>query len=93
MAIQICPKCKQESFMWTSHGEPYIITTWHCSNCGYDATENELLVPAQDCPTCGDKTLCRLKDDEKEYWWCESCDRIQIEKNNSEIENPNSEIS
>ncbi len=74
MAFAICPKCKQESFLWTAEGDPYEITTWHCSSCGYDATEDERL--ERECPDCDKKTQDRLKDDEKEYWWCSSCNRI-----------------
>ena len=71
MAIQICPKCNQEGFMWTAEGEPYVITTWHCHKCNYDATEDERL--ERRCPDCRNKSQSRLKDDEKEYWWCCVC--------------------
>jgi hypothetical protein len=71
MAFQICPKCKQEGFLWTSWGEPYVITTWHCSICGYDATEDERL--ERTCNVCNTKNQSRLVDVESEFWWCFHC--------------------
>jgi len=74
MALQICPNCKHESFLWTYDDESTPHTTWHCGHCHYDAREDE----AQEriCIDCGTKTETQLRDDEKQYWWCSQCNRI-----------------
>ena len=74
MSLQICPKCKQKAFTWTMEDESDVITLWGCFECGYSAKEDETL--ERECPDCGQKTQSLLKDDEKEYWWCSSCNRI-----------------
>jgi len=73
MAYQICPQCKHESFLWViEHDDPYIETKWHCSICKYTAYEDERLERV--CLICDNKTESAFKDDEKEYWWCFTCD-------------------
>ena len=74
MSYQICPKCEHESFLWTAHGEPYVITTWYCSNCNYIVYEDERLETV--CSVCGNKTKSLLKDYEQEYWYCFTCNAI-----------------
>jgi len=70
MAAQKCPKCEENSFLWFFN-EKSNITSWSCYNCDYEAKEisTEELV----CQNCNEKTKKKLKDKEKEYWWCSSC--------------------
>ena len=74
MSLHICPKCKHKGFLWIDHGEPYIITTWNCIECGYHAIEDQYL--ERQCSNCGEKTQAQLKDDENKYWWCANCNII-----------------
>ncbi len=74
MALQICPKCKTESFIWTSDEDDAPLTFWHCGNCKYSAHEDESLLCV--CGKCNTKTKCKLKDTEREYWWCAKCNDI-----------------
>ncbi len=68
MALQICPKCKEKAFTWFIN-EKTNITNWSCFNCDYEAKENDECV----CENCEKKTKTKLKDKEKEYWWCSNC--------------------
>jgi len=78
MSTQICPKCKSDSFTWFIDDEISELIIWGCYSCGYRAYENEAL--ERICLHCKIKTELYLKDDEKEYWWCPSCNRIQLLK-------------
>lgn len=68
MALQICPKCKENSFTWFINGKSHV-TVWSCFNCDYEAKENEKYI----CENCGNKTKTKLKDKETEYFWCSGC--------------------
>jgi hypothetical protein len=70
MALQICPKCKEKAFTWFMN-EKTNITNWSCFNCDYEAKENK--VDECVCENCEKKTKTKLKDKEKEYWWCSNC--------------------
>lgn len=71
MAFQICPKCHNESFLWTSDGDPYEITTLYCHKCNYTALEDER--NERVCAVCKIKSESLLKDKDLEYWWCFNC--------------------
>ncbi|MDP2160195.1 MAG: hypothetical protein Q8K02_06915 [Flavobacterium sp.] len=77
MATQICPNCKEDSFIWTTdedvNGIKY--TTWSCL-CGYLAYEDESL--EKHCTYCKTFTEMRLEDNEKKYWWCSNCNKIEV---------------
>jgi ribosomal protein S27AE len=73
MAIQICPKCKEESFVWSANDHDPALTDWHCGNCGYTALE----IFENVCETCDQKTKSYMKDDTSEYWWCSSCNEVR----------------
>jgi hypothetical protein len=73
MALQICPKCKENSFTWFINGK-FPLMSWSCFNCDYEAKENE-----NDkciCVNCEENTKTKLKDKEREYWWCSNCNTI-----------------
>jgi len=70
MALQMCPKCKDNSFTWFMNGKSPL-TSWSCFNCDYEAKENEN--DRSTCDSCGESTKTRLKDKEGEYWWCSNC--------------------
>lgn len=55
------------------------LTSWWCYKCEYQAFENES--DEQNCSKCKKRTKSKLKDDKKEYWWCSSCNTIEIIKN------------
>lgn len=78
MATQICPNCKIDSFTWKMDGEISSMTIWDCGNCQYRAFENES--DERNCSTCQKKTELKLKDSEKEYWWCTNCNTTEIIK-------------
>ena len=71
MAFQICPGCRSQSFLWTSVGEPYEITTWYCHKCGYLALEDEQ--NERICAVCKNKTESFLKVEDREFGWCFTC--------------------
>ncbi|WP_312076687.1 hypothetical protein [Chryseobacterium sp.] len=73
MALQICPKCKENSFTWFINGKTQL-TTWTCFDCDYEAKEIE--DEKSTCEKCGEITKTKLKDKEKEYWWCSNCNTI-----------------
>ena len=68
MATQICPNCKKDSFTWSIDEEESPLTYWGCYECNYGAYEDES--KERICSNCEKKTESRLKDEEKEYWWC-----------------------
>lgn len=74
MALQHCPNCNTESFSW-SIDEDNSLTRWACV-CGYEAYEDESF--ERECSRCQNQTESKLKDDEKEYWWCSSCHRTEV---------------
>ncbi len=78
MATHICPKCNKDSFFWTVDEEISEFTIWGCHQCKYEAFENES--DERNCKKCGKKTESKLKDSEKEYWWCSVCNNIKIIK-------------
>ncbi len=73
MALQICPKCKENSFTWFINGKSHL-TSWSCFNCDYEAKENE--IDECICENCEKRTKTKLKDKETEYWWCYNCNKI-----------------
>ena len=75
MATLICPNCNENSFSWIIDEEISELTIWGCNNCSYEAFENES--NERNCLKCGKKTESRLKDSEKEYWWCSFCSKIK----------------
>jgi len=75
MATQICPNCKNDSFTWRIDEEESPLTIWRC-NCGYLAYEDESQV--RKCKDCGSKTESNMRDSQKEYWWCSTCNKIEI---------------
>jgi len=79
MATQICPNCKKDSFTWSIDEEISELTIWGCYECEYQAFENES--KERNCTKCSKKTESRLKDNEKEFWWCSTCNTIEIIKN------------
>jgi DNA-directed RNA polymerase subunit RPC12/RpoP len=78
MATQICPKCKKDSFTWSMDDEISDLTIWGCYKCFYQAHENE--ADERYCSKCGKKSESKLKDSEKEYWWCSNCNTTVIIK-------------
>ena len=72
MATKICPNCKEDSFTWRIDDERMELTIWACYKCKYQAYENEM--DERNCQICGEKTETKLNDNEKEFWWCSSCD-------------------
>ena len=71
MAMQICPKCKKDSFTWNIEDEVTTLTKWSCLNCKYIAFENE--TDERKCLKCNQKTETKLKDKIEEFWWCNNC--------------------
>jgi len=71
MATQLCPKCKEDAFTWSMDDEITDLTIWGCYSCKYQAFENEK--DGRICQNCGMKTETKLKDNEKKYWWCSTC--------------------
>lgn len=78
MATQICPKCKEDSFTWSIDEEISDLTIWGCYKCSYQAFEDEL--DERNCSKCGNKTATRLRDEAKVFWWCSTCNKIEIIK-------------
>ncbi len=74
MATQLCPKCQNNSFTWFVDDEKSNLTVWGCYQCNYEAYEDESL--ERICSNCNKKTESRLKDKDKEYWWCSSCNSV-----------------
>lgn len=70
MGLQICPKCSEQSFTWFIGGK-FPVTTWSCFDCDYEAKEVES--DKSSCENCGETGKIKLKDKEKEYWWCSNC--------------------
>tara|TARA_R110002073_G_scaffold72537_1_gene177043 strand:- start:705 stop:950 length:246 start_codon:yes stop_codon:yes gene_type:complete len=79
MALHICPNCKKESFSWLIDEEVSELTIWGCNECRYQAFEDES--EQRICNKCGKRSELRLKDDEKEYWWCTTCKATELIKN------------
>ncbi len=75
MANQICPNCLENSFTWSVDDEISDLTIWGCYACSYRALEDES--NERNCSRCENRTESRLKDDEKEYWWCSTCNKIE----------------
>lgn len=73
MALQNCPKCKENSFTWFINGKTQL-TTWTCFDCDYEAKEIE--DEKSTCEKCEENTKTKLKDKEKEYGWCSNCDAV-----------------
>lgn len=71
MSLQTCPNCNKQSFTWSIDEEESPLTYWGCYKCEYGAYEDES--QERICSNCGKKTESRMKDEEKEYWWCSSC--------------------
>lgn len=78
MAPQYCPKCKAYNFHYVYDQEESEFTVWTCQKCAYQAFENEL--DERECSKCNNKTESRLRDDENEYWWCSTCNTVEIVK-------------
>lgn len=76
MATQICPECKENAFFWSAGDDEYSLTQWGCWKCGYGACEDESRERV--CLECGKKTECHMRDEEKEYWWCSSCNKTEV---------------
>jgi hypothetical protein len=74
MATQICPKCKEDSFTWSIDEEDESLTKWGCHICHYFAYEDEKLERV--CSNCFKKNESRLTDEEGEFWWWCSCNKI-----------------
>jgi len=75
MATQICPKCKVDDFTWTMDEEESPLTIWDCGNCNYRAFENES--DERICSNCSKGTESKLRDSEKDYWWCFTCNTFK----------------
>ncbi len=71
MATQICPKCQEDGFSWSIDDEDSLLTRWGCHKCYYQAFENES--DQRISSECKKETESKLKDDNKNYWWCSSC--------------------
>ena len=78
MATQICPSCKKDSFTWSIDEVETRLTLWGCYQCGYEAFENES--DERTCTKCGKGSQLKLKDTEKDYWWCPLCDTTELIK-------------
>ncbi len=74
MGAHICPNCKQDSFFWFIDDEISELTIWACFKCQYEAFENESDV--RQCIICRKNIESKLKDKEREYWWCSGCNSI-----------------
>lgn len=83
MASQICPNCKQDSFTWSIDDEASPLTFWRCSApCGYSAYEDESR--ERICNNCRQKTESNMRDSQKEFWWCSTCNKVEIIKIHSQ---------
>jgi len=71
MGVQLCPKCQNTSFTWSIDDDISESTIWRCYKCNYEAYENES--DERKSSHCNQKTESKLKDNEKEYWWCFTC--------------------
>lgn len=71
MATHICPNCKKDSFTWYIDDEISELTIWNCHGCNYQAYENES--DWQFCSSCNSEIKSKLKDLNKDYWWCFNC--------------------
>ena len=76
MATQICPKCKQDSFTWHLDDELTDLTIWGCHSWFYQAFEDES--KEGKCNLCGKGFALHLKDEEKSYWWCPTCESTEV---------------
>ncbi|HEY0055767.1 MAG TPA: hypothetical protein VGB63_10455 [Pedobacter sp.] len=74
MATQLCPNCKEDSFTWSLNEDLPNLTAWGCYSCCYQAFEDE--AKERVCTACKRKTESFMKDEEKEYWWCSSCNKV-----------------
>ena len=70
MALEICPKCKENSFTWFINGKNHL-TSWSCFNCDYEAQQTDDKVHV--CENCRETLKIQLKDRDKQYWWCSGC--------------------
>jgi len=76
MSLQICPRCKSQSFLWTCDDEHRPQTQWYCSICDYLAFEDESLERV--CSLCNNKTESKLQEEDgAEYWWYFKCNAIK----------------
>lgn len=76
MATQICPNCKEYSFTWKIDDEESRLTIWECYHCHYQAFEDESKM--KECKNCKKPTRNYISDSEKKFWWCNSCNNIEI---------------
>ncbi len=83
MAPQLCPNCSKGSFSWSIDEAQSPLTLWSCT-CGYSAYEDE--AEERNCNRCGNKTESRMKDKQKEYWWCSNCNEVNLIKITSSSE-------
>lgn len=78
MSLHKCPSCKEYGFTWMVDEEISPLTIWNCSECSYQAFEDES--NESECPECNYAHRIRLKDEKFEYWWCSECERKTIIK-------------
>jgi len=78
MATQIYPVFKEDRFTWIIDEEESKLAIWGCYKCHYEATENES--NERNCSKCRKKTELKLRDHDKEYWWCSTCNTTEIIK-------------
>jgi len=41
MAIEVCPKCSQQAFVWLEEESAQHTNVWRCCACAYQAEETE----------------------------------------------------
>lgn len=76
MAQQICPSCHVKAFTWYLDEEETPLTQWICDSCKFHALEDE--TDECVCDKCGVKTKSKLQTKEKGFWWCSSCNEIEL---------------
>ncbi len=76
MSALICPNCQKNAFTWHIDDDISQLTYWGCFKCHYGAYEDESF--ERECSKCKKKTESKLEDKIKLYWWCSTCNSVEI---------------
>jgi len=69
MAPQICPKCKKDTFHWST--DDNFITSWWCNECKFYLIEDEYR--EHTCEKCNKKEKYLVRYEDSDNWYCWSC--------------------